>query len=229
MRLYFSLLLSLVLKGSCFAQERGFSQEKLNAIKNDTDYQYVLPQYQIDIFDKIGRWLSSLLHTLFGGSTDLSGPVVRYFFWGAVIALLVWALYLILKTNKLFIFTTETKISPHQENKSIYSTHKELIPLSTQLEDALSRKEYQEVVRLYYSLAIEKLEQKDIINLNKVEHHNDILYQLKHELLKQPFNSIGVVFQYCFYGEFEANETICDDIKKKYQEFEIAIANHENK
>ncbi|WP_044203829.1 hypothetical protein [Flammeovirga sp. OC4] len=226
MRKLIVLISFLFLSFSSFAQEREFSEETLKRLKEEPEYTYILPQYDISIWDMIGNWLSDFFHKIFGKDFEIGGSSVRLLVWIIIIGSVIWAVYLILKTSRIIIFSKDQRIK-HKRSSSIYTPNDSIIPLSNQLEEAIKANNYHETVRLYYLLAIDKLDQKGFINLRGVEHHNDILFQLKEELIKKPFHSIGVYFQYCWYGEFEANETITHQLETMYYDFEKAVDQHE--
>ncbi|KXX68731.1 hypothetical protein [Flammeovirga sp. SJP92] len=226
MRKYFVLILILFSSFIVNAQERDFSEETIKELKEDPDYTYVLPQYQISTWDYITDWLSDIFSELFGENFVLKSSHIEILIWFTIVGLVFWAVYLILDANHIIIFKSDKKIK-QQGLKTIYSTNESIIPLSTQLEEAIKANNNHEIVRLYYLLAIEKLDQKGIINLHKIEHHNDILFQLKTDLIKKPFHSIGLYFQYCWYGEFEANDTISEQLKTMYYDFETAVDQYE--
>ncbi|WP_170178564.1 hypothetical protein [Flammeovirga pectinis] len=225
---YFQLMVSfLYLPLGLMAQDRAFTEDNVKLLQEDPDFIYRLPQNQISIWDHIGMWLSDFMSIFFDNDIYFEGDFLRDIFWVLIVLIVLWAIYLFLKSNKLLIFSSADKIIKSDLTK-IYAENENLIPLSSQLKEAISKNDYHEIVRLYYLLAIDKLDQKKIINLRKVDHHNDILLQLKDDLLKTPFHSIGVYFQYCWYGEFEANETICHQLESMYQNFETAVEQHEN-
>lgn len=227
MRKYFQLIIALLcLPVGLLAQDRVFSEENIKSLQENPDFIYLLPKHQLNIWDHIGMWISDFFSNFFDDSILFDGDFIQDIFWVLIVLIVLWAIYLFLKTNKILLFSSNGKIKKTSFNK-FYAETKDIIPLSSQLKEALSKNNYHEVVRLYYLLAIDKLDQNKIINLRKVDHHNDILLQLNNDLLKTPFHSIGIYFQYCWYGEFEANETICFQLRDMYQNLEEAIKKYE--
>ncbi|ANQ51813.1 hypothetical protein MY04_4477 [Flammeovirga sp. MY04] len=228
MRKYYSILLFFLTTTVLKANERAFSKETVDRLKNDSDYQYIPPYKIFNMWDEFIQYIVDIL-TDFFRDTDIErstiSTIIDYTIWGIAISVLLFALYLFLKKQGVIVFKSEQKINNYDTN--IYSKSENTIPLKQQLEDAIHQHQYHEVVRLYYLMAIDTLDRKHLINLKKVDHHNDIIFQLKSNLISKPFQDIGVYFQYCWYGEFEANQTICDQLEGMYQNFEQAVKQHE--
>ncbi|NME70871.1 hypothetical protein [Flammeovirga aprica] len=226
MRKYIVLIYIFFVAFAVNAQEREFSKEKLSDLKENGDYTYELPTHKISASEKFSDWFVDYLSKFFDVAPDISLEYVVDIIKLSIAILFIWGIFLVLKSNHIIVFRNREKFDEKGFN-TIYSPNQDIIPLSTQLKEAIKAKDYHEIVRLYYLLSIDQLDKKGIINLKKVDHHNDILLQLKEELIKKTFHSIGVYFQYCWYGEFDANETIYQQVKDMYNDFETAVSQYE--
>ncbi|MEH0156876.1 hypothetical protein V6R21_22295 [Limibacter armeniacum] len=225
MKKYFKASALLLLPICLQAQEKllaSFSESKVHKLKESSDYQYQLPFMQVTIIDKLIDGVKSFFLELF--SQVVLNPIasiIKNLFWLIIIGLVIWGLYLLFKSQISFMFYSQKKgnFSRTILGEEVISN----IPLSDQWQDAFSRQDYKEAVRLRYVMAIENLQEKKLVNLNRIKQHSDILRKIEGKQVHDPFDRLGYFFQYVWYGNFNIEEHLYEQVEQSFQQFEQAL------
>jgi hypothetical protein len=124
---------------------------------------------------------------------------------GIILLLFIVFLFIGNKTGILFKKERFTKNELNFEELSIEQTSKSELELL--LENALSQKNYKVAIRALYLLTLKHLSDTTSICLKDDKTNYDYFYEIKNKKTKELFRSITSVYDYVWYGEFEAENT----------------------
>ncbi len=209
MKAKLSLLLIILqlLLVSCDSNEaknngkREFDQEQIDRLNqsNRYDYDKTIKRKDNPILSFFGQILAFIAR-LFTFS-------VSYIVIGGLLILIVW---LIVKNTRAPVLSVATDkgdvrlISEEQLENTNY------LPL---LEMALKENNYRLAIRFSFILALQNLQKKGEIQWEKEKTNHQYLMELPLGLQK-PFSALTRIYEYVWYGEAEANETLYKRIQQ---------------
>jgi len=95
------------------------------------------------------------------------------------------------KSDKLNINTIAIEDNIHHEN------------FETLIKEATQKKDYRLAIRYYYLFALKHLSEKNMIAWDHEKTNYDYYQEIENTTLKNRFQYISYIYNYCWYGEFD--------------------------
>lgn len=163
--------------------------------------------------ENLRRWWSDL----FKQNSDEATSALYQFFKILSFVIVAVVVYLIIKQ---FI---------KNDNKWIFSKNNKNIVVSDLVEENLHQAnfeklikqanangEYRLTVRYYYLWMLKQFSDKEIIRWDIEKTNSDYQYEIKDATLKEEFNYLSYLYDYCWYGEFDINKEQIQQIEKAF-------------
>jgi len=203
-------------------EHRQFNKKSIEEYQNNPDFQYekVNKPESPNIFQRMWYWFMEQIAKIIYGTTTNSSPVTRWVVIGILAIIMTYALIRLLgaDANSLFYrksMKTAVEMEGFEEN-----IHE--IDFDKRIREALQKKQYAQVVRLFYLKSLKKLEDKSLIEWQVGKSNQDYLQELqKKEIqgISENFQRLTFIFEYICYGEFPVKELDFRETEKSFQEF----------
>lgn len=186
---------------------REFDKDKLEGYRSDKNFEYTPPQLQEKgpfqrFVDKVIRWFASL----FGSGT--AGTI-----WDILLKLVLLAAF-VLFVVKIAGFDGQSIFKPTTKKKVMaYTVDEESldqINFDEEIQKALQSKQWRLAIRLVYLSALKHLADTNKVVVVKGKTNHEYLYELGASDTSEDFSSLSFLFDYTWYGHFEANEPMTD-------------------
>lgn len=218
------LFFMLICAVSAYAQneKRGFDSSQLSEIRSDNDFQYEVvkaePENALQRFwDSITAWFWGLFQS--ETSRNLLDIVVKLLIFVAFIYFVI----------KIFGIEVTSVFKPSTKKELDFFDVKEesldRINFESEIETALMQKQYRVAIRLMYLSALFKASKAGLIHLKQGKTNHDYAYELTDNAAAGEFNELGYLFDYTWYGHFEANERLSDQANGFLKTIESKWAN----
>lgn len=201
--------LAVSYKQSQQTEIRNFDTEKLDEYRNDKRFQYEVykakPKGFLErIWDRVMGWFTSL----FGSS--VTGNVLRILFYLLLIAAFVFFIVKLtgIQPNTLFK-KTKSEAKPYQVDEETLND----IDFEGEIQQAINQAQWRIAVRLTYLYALKRISDANLITIRKGKTNHEYLYELSGHKVEQDFASLSFLFDYTWYGHFEANESMVTKAK----------------
>ncbi|HZH97113.1 MAG TPA: hypothetical protein VEY06_14575 [Flavisolibacter sp.] len=141
-----------------------------------------------------------------------------YLMWsiivGGFVAILVW--FLMSGNVRLYQKKAPQIITEKEElnTENIFD-----IDYETEIDKAISHKNYRLAIRLYYLNLLKELAQKSIINYKQERTNSDYVLQLSATGYYKEFFNLTRNFEYAWYGQFPVSEEVFQSIRGGFQTF----------
>lgn len=195
---------------------RKFDQGKVNEFRNDPDYQYkAIKREGMTWWDRLWFAILEFIARLFALAT---GTVLgRIIFYGLCAALIIFFIirFLNVDIKEAFYRTTKAKaanLSAEEEN-----IHE--ISFEDRINDAYSKKDFRECVRLIFLYALKKLADKQIINWKPGKTNDEYWRELNQHPARQSWQELRLYFDYAWYGHFDIDERTYSEIQNVFADF----------
>ena len=196
--------------------ERSINQEKIDDYRTTSVYNYKQnPEYENSVFRKLWfrfvRWMRSSLGK--GGFSLLSDIL----YYGLMIGTAIGLIFIVLKSQGHNPFSrgerrtrTQLQADTIDENSSVESINK-LIATAEEQGD------YRLAIRLHFLKTLRLLDDDDHIVWRSGKTNHEYQTEIKDKLLKERFDSLSYVFEYCWYGQFEIeNQSQYQQLREGY-------------
>ena len=186
---------------------RDFDREKLERYRSDDDYEYTPPQLEEKgpfqrLLERIARWFANL----FG--SEAAGNI-----WDVILNLVLIAAF-ILFVVKIFGIEAQSLFKPARKEKIMaYTVDEETldqINFDEEIQKALQSKQWRLAIRLVYLAALKHLADTNKVVVVKGKTNHEYLYELSSSDTRDNFSNLSFLFDYTWYGHFEANEPMTD-------------------
>lgn len=189
-----------------YTEFREFDSDKLERYRSDEDFEYTPPQLQkkgpFQIFlEKLTRWF-----------TNLFGSGVAGTIWDIIVNLSLLAAF-ILFIVKIFGIETQSLFKPAKKKVMAYTVDEETldqINFDDEIQKALQSKQWRLAIRLVYLAALKHLADTNKVVVVKGKTNHEYLYELSSSDTRDHFSNLSFLFDYTWYGHFEANEPMTD-------------------
>ncbi|OEK03113.1 hypothetical protein BFP97_16995 [Roseivirga sp. 4D4] len=197
---------------------RQFDQEKLSNYQQDSQFQYDLPQVEREgLLERAWRWIREWYANLIGNGATAN--IVDILFR---IALVVAFVYFIIK---IFGVEITTVFKPSKAKKLPYQVSEEQlmgIDFETEIAQAIQQKQWRFAIRLTYLHALKLLADAEWLTVKKGKTNRDYLYELSGKRIENDFERLSFIFDYTWYGHFEANDVILGQAKDHFDKIQEA-------
>ncbi len=197
---------------------REFDQDKLSNYQQDSQFQYDLPQLEGEsILERAWRWLQEWYADLIGNGTTANLVDILF-----RIALVVAFVYFIIK---IFGVEITTVFKPSKAKKLAYQVSEEQlmgIDFEAEIAQAIQQKQWRFAVRLTYLHALKLLADAEWLAVKKGKTNRDYLYELSGKQVEKDFERLSFIFDYTWYGHFEASDIILAQAKDHFDKIQDA-------
>jgi hypothetical protein len=182
-------------------------------------YNYNFDPNNLSAWDKFEHWIINKLKEWFNIVDERkAAKFTKYFFRTIYILVFILVLYFIIKTlvndEGNWIFGRSTK------KIDINATVLKEELLETNFDDLIQKakevKDYRLAVRYYYLKVLKALTQKDIIDWDNEKTNHDYYNEIKDASLREEFEYISYIYDYCWYGEFDLDEKAFENVEEKF-------------
>lgn len=214
MKYWIALLCLLGLFFPVAAAEGGPGQERyqpvpeqlVQSLESDDDLEYQLNQSpeEMTLWDRFWTWIGDLYRSLFRkiGSPDL----VFYLLLGLGIALVMYGVYRIARAESNGMFSSgKTQVAADMNEEKLLELN-----LEQELMKAREAKQWRLFIRILYLQVLKKLDERQVISLKSGKTNHDYAYEISDAGILHPFNHLSRIFEYTWYGGFEADEAVAN-------------------
>ena len=213
MRKFIFILSTLWLLSGAFlslsqGQRREIPASKIENLKAELDFS-VTYKTSDNPLARLWYWfLSKIFQGL--AYTGRFGNIVFYLIIAAII---IYAVIRILKIDIISTFygSKRSTLSPEFHEDISKINFDQLI------QEAFQKKDYREVVRLYYLRSLQYLDDTHMIKWEKGKTNLDYLYEIEQENTKKLLSSLNYYFEYAVYGDFEISEKLALESQSLYK------------
>lgn len=207
--LFAFILMSIFFETYDLAAQQGFDPNQLERLRSEPKLQYELePQAAEGSLERLWQRFLSLMDSIIGGT--VSAIVFRLLLAVAVIYFLI----------KLLGVEFSAVFKPEKSSRKIPITEENLktVDIEEELEKARQAKDWRLVVRLIYLKALKLMWESEMVGLRKGKTNREYLYELEGKAIAAPFESLSFLFDYTWYGHFEATESISQKAENYFEE-----------
>lgn len=211
------IFLLLFLSFLCFAplnaqeEQRGFDKSQLQAYQADSDFQYEVVKAKPE--NAIERWWRKMRESIMSlfqseSSRNIADVLVKILVFFAVVYFII----------KIFGIEATSVFKPSLRNElDFFDVKKESldrINFEAEIETALLQKEYRVAIRLMYLNALFKASKAGLIDLRQGKTNREYAFELAGNAAEGEFNELAYLFDYTWYGHFEADEKLSRQAKQ---------------
>lgn len=198
-----------------------FEEEQLQEYKASPEFDYLREQDQDNWWTRFKRYVSlqyqRLLEWIFGDYEASSVlrfivQILPYLVLTGVILLAVWIFNRINPAAGLLSEPEAGKVFLSEEEEIIKSRN-----ISELIKEAIEEKNFRLAIRYYFLLILQQLTQKELIAYDFGKTDADYLRELGEKELQQQFKQLTRIYDFVWYGNFEATET---QFQRSQREFE---------
>ncbi len=174
------------------------------------DYNSQLVHKNFNLYEIVINWFRELIHKFFGSviADKYSGAILAVLFV-MFILLLIFVVY----KKRPELFYREKKFMKYNvEEETIYG-----VDFNSEINNALSRKDYQLAVRLIYLQTLKHLSDFRCIDWQTYKTPTEYLYEMKRKEVNEEFRQLTNRFLMVRYGNFEATESTYETVKNLQQ------------
>ena len=174
------------------------------------DYNSQLVHKNFNLYEIVINWFRELMQRFFGSviADKYSGTILAVIFV-LFILLLIFVVYKKLPE----LFYREKKFMKYNvEEETIYG-----VDFDSEINNALSRKDYQLAVRLVYLQTLKHLSDFRCIDWQTYKTPTEYLYEMKRKGVSDEFRQLTNRFLMVRYGNFEATESTYETVKNLQQ------------
>lgn len=174
------------------------------------DYNSQLVHKNFNLYEIVINWFRELMQRFFGSviADKYSGTILAVFFV-LFILLLIFVVY----KKRPELFYREKKFMKYNvEEETIYG-----VDFDSEINNALSRKDYQLAVRLVYLQTLKHLSDFRCIDWQTYKTPTEYLYEMKRKGVSDEFRQLTNRFLMVRYGNFEATESTYETVKNLQQ------------
>lgn len=174
------------------------------------DYNSQLVHKNFNLYEIVINWFRELMQRFFGSviADKYSGTILAVFFV-LFILLLIFVVY----KKRPELFYREKKFMKYNvEEETIYG-----VDFNSEIDNALSRKDYQLAVRLVYLQTLKHLSDFRCIDWQTYKTPTEYLYEMKRKGVSDEFRQLTNRFLMVRYGNFEATESTYETVKNLQQ------------
>jgi hypothetical protein len=145
-----------------------------------------------------------------------TSTVIQLLVYLLFITAIVYALYKIVISNKLFLFyTPPKKISSSSETLMLEKEE----DFDNLINQAITQKDYQEATRFLYIKGLRLLNNKGLIQYHPDTTNRQYLETISGHKASSHFDYLTRIYDYVWYGKFEISESQFSTVQKSFQLF----------
>lgn len=190
--------------------------QTLQEVTNEEVFKYKeTAQNPETLWTRIQRWiLQSVLAIL---NNKWASFFIKLAFFGT------FAIVLVALLNQLLGGNIKSAFSKKRSNQGIRldstEIHLRKENLDKMLKEALSKNMYSSAVRILYLMALQELNELELINLKPEKTNHDYLRELDQHESSGLFSHLTLYYEYVEYGDFKIEKSGYDRVKEMYEQF----------
>ena len=204
-----------------------FDQEKLNSLKEQPTFDYTEKPVEDSWWNQLKSYIRLQWQRFINW---IFGPYEMNTFWTLVIEIIP---YLIITGIFFFILWLFIRLNPGNsilstpETGSVYLSAEEEIIQSQDIDqlirNAVSEEKYRLAIRYYYLLILRRLKEKNLIDYKFSKTDEEYLAEIKPQALHRQFGQLTRIYDYIWYGSFEASRENFTKAEKEFQQMQQLI------
>jgi hypothetical protein len=174
------------------------------------DYNSQLVHKNFNLYEIVINWFRELMQRFFGSviADKYSGTILA-----VVFVLFILLLIFVVYKKRPELFYREKKFMKYNvAEETIYG-----VDFNSEINNALSRKDYQLAVRLVYLQTLKHLSDFRCIDWQTYKTPTEYLYEMKRKEVNDEFRQLTNRFLMVRYGNFEATESTYETVKNLQQ------------
>ena len=184
---------------------RNFNTEKLEQYRSDSRYRYSpVAKRERGALGKLLLQIENWFGRMLGSATAAT--------WWKILWRLVLIAAFILFLLKIFGIEANAIFSPDTGKKRTQEIGEEELEVDfeQEIQKAIQSKQWRRGIRLIYLYALKHLADSGQIEVKKGKTNRDYLYGLSSGELRQNFSQLSFLFDYTWYGHFDASRAMAD-------------------
>ncbi|MDD3686404.1 MAG: hypothetical protein PHE56_06520 [Bacteroidales bacterium] len=174
------------------------------------------------IFQRFIQWLARMLAKIFNfeatqRSFEIVEIVIKVLIFVAIGLMIFFIVRALMKNEGYWVFAKKP------DSAAIKATDVETNVLETNFDEliknAVRDKNFNLAVRYYYLKSLKILSEKSIISWDAEKTNSDYYFEIQNEKLKEQFNYVSYIYNYCWYGEFDLNSTAWEHAENTFLTF----------
>lgn len=191
---------------------RSFNEVRLEELRSNSSFKYDLPTPEAQgAFERFIIRVQNWFMRLFGSGTASS------------IFDIAWRLLLVAAfiffIIKLFGIEVSTVFKPNKTKPLNYKVSEEQlhgIDFEQEIAKAIKQNQWRFAVRLIYLHALKILADSELLMVKKGKTNREYLYELAGKPVEEDFKRLSFIFDYTWYGHFEANDRVLSEAKEHF-------------
>ncbi len=198
---------------------RTFDEEQLKAYQNNPDFDYkeTKPDTSPSIWAMIMAFIFSILGAKLGESPWIF-VLIKYLVYALILGGAIFVILRMAGVNVSNIFRRKSKKVGLPYTELTENIHE--ISFDHELNEALSRRNFRLAVRLLYLRCLKQLSDANLIDWKADKTNTAYYYELSGKPLQQSFGPLTQSFEYVWYGNFDINEQVFNEINVLFTKFE---------
>lgn len=204
-----------------------FDQENLNEYKADEEFDYTVYKPKETIFSKIWEWIKRMLMKFLSwifGVERASNILLMII--GALPYIILLVVLIILLKLFLKVKTSSLRTGKTEQAKVFMTEDEEIINnknIQELIDAAIKQGNFRLAVRYYYLQALQKLQEKELIDWQQQKTNEDYLKEIKQQSISEKFSNLTYLYDFVWYGNFEINETEFGQVAAKFDALKTSI------
>jgi len=174
------------------------------------DYNSQLVHRNFSLYDIIVNWFRELIQHLFGNAIaeKYSGTILVVVF----VLLILLLIFFVYKKRPELFYRERKPLKYNVEEETIYG-----VDFNSEINNAVSRNDYQLAVRLVYLQTLKFLSDYKYIDWQTYKTPTEYLYEMKRKEVSEEFRHLTNRFLMVRYGNFEATESTYETVRSLQQ------------
>ncbi|WP_422008374.1 DUF4129 domain-containing protein [Roseivirga pacifica] len=186
---------------------RSFDESQLNELRQDSNYQYELVKPEPENFiSRLWNRITNWFYSLFSNGT--TGDVLEILFYVLLATAFIYFLIKVFGVEVSTIFKPAKKPTTLDYQVDEEAIHE--IDFDKEIKTALQAGNYRFAIRLIYLLSLKRASDAGLVNLMQGKTNREYLYELSGKPIEAEFTELSYLFDYTWYGHFEANEKLAN-------------------
>lgn len=154
-----------------------------------------------------------------GPDIDLNKPNIPPNFWKTLLIILIagvvlFLIYYFIKNKKPTVVTTVVDVEDEWNPEIITKTE-----LDVKLEEALSKGDFRQCIRVYFTFILKELIKQSLINWKREKTNWDYSNELIGTHTHYKFTECVRLYDLVWYGDYEINEDVYNQISPKFKSY----------
>ena len=199
-------------------ETRAFSEETIRRFQEDGDFDYgIRRKATLSWWERFKYWLSQQFARLY--HYTYFGTIYDILFYLFCFAVLTFAILKLTGTSvtQLLFSNDRSPLANISEEENIY-----VIDFDQEIAQAQRKGDHRRVIRLRYIYALRKLADRQLIRWRPGKTNHDYQAELASTALREPFQRLSYYYEYAWYGNFPADQTMAERVERLFRQIEAS-------